>query len=275
MKTTTLIPVFGGNRMNAEKPAAFLRGCNFIAVPFAGGLPEVRHFKARTINVNDLNRDAINLAVCIADKCLKDVIANRLTETIFHPDVLAHAQHICAIKRDSEVPCMDWAYSYFICAWMTRSGSVGCNNELKAGMSVRWDAGGGDSNARFRSAISDLDDWHNAMKSCNFTCLDAFEFLGKVRDDPGTGCYCDPPWPSDGEKYKHRFTDARHRKLAETLAEYKQTKVVIRLNDHPLVRELYPESIWTWHRFTSRTQANKAKSEVLIANAGVAADAPG
>jgi len=33
-----------------------------------------------------------------------------------------------------------------------------------------------------------------------------------------------------------------------------------------MIRELYPESRWHWQRFTGRTAANKAKTEVLLVN---------
>lgn len=35
-------------------------------------------------------------------------------------------------------------------------------------------------------------------------------------------------------------------------------------DDHPLVRELYPESAWTWNRFDGRKQTNDAAPEVLL-----------
>jgi DNA adenine methylase len=42
--------------------------------------------------------------------------------------------------------------------------------------------------------------------------------------------------------------------------------VVVRFGDHPLIRELYPESHWTWVRQTSRAQSNDDVREVLLLN---------
>lgn len=43
MKITAIADRFGSNRMNAEAPAHYLRGCSCIAVPFAGGMCEIPH----------------------------------------------------------------------------------------------------------------------------------------------------------------------------------------------------------------------------------------
>lgn len=264
MKTTTLIPNFGTNRMNAMRPAEFLRDCEFIGVPFAGGLSEIPHFTARTINVNDLNHGAMNLASVVGNPALNRVLMDRLDATIFHPSVLKQSQFVCEHKRTSELGCTDWAFHYFVCAWMARNGTAGTDGEFSAGMSIRWNASGGDSVVRFRSATEALADWHKVLRKCTFTVLDCFEFLGKCKDQPGHGIYCDPPWPDDGEQYKHKFTEQMQRRLADELAMYGFARVVVRFGDHPLIRELYPETKWAWHPITGRTQTNASKAEMLI-----------
>jgi hypothetical protein len=64
--------------------------------------------------------------------------------------------------------------------------------------------------------------------------------------------------------YRHKFTHNDHHELAHILDRFKQTRVVVRFGDHELIRQLYPESRWTWNMLTSRTQANEGKSEALI-----------
>ncbi len=159
-----------------------------------------------------------------------------------------------------------WAVNFFIAVWMGRNGKAGTDSEFKGGMSVRWDAGGGDSCGRFRSAVRSLAGWRSVLRRCTFQVLDVFAFLTKCQDKDGHGIYCDPPFPGPGDDYRHKFTDTQHRELACQLAAFKHARVVCRFYDHPLVRELYPEGPWTWRRLTGRDQVNQTKTEVLIIN---------
>ena len=34
--------------------------------------------------------------------------------------------------------------------------------------------------------------------------------------------------------------------------------------DVPMIRELYPETLWTWHTFAGRKQTNEEAAEVLL-----------
>lgn len=273
MKTTALVPVFGSNRLNAERPGEILNGCKFMAVPFAGGMPEVRHLKARTIVVNDRHSHIINLAMVAADARRGPAMRRKLKRLAFHPLILRTAQRMCRAweeggtdKWDGITPILSWAVDYFVCAWMARNGEAAKDSEFSAGLSIRWDAGGGDSVVRFRSAIESLREWQTVLSRCTLQCMDAFTFLDKVGDIEGHGIYADPPWPGDGFAYKHKFTEAMQRRLAEKLTTYKVTRVVVRYGDHPLIRELYPPSAWTWHELTGRTQTNADKAEVLLVN---------
>lgn len=270
-KITTLVPVFGGNRTNAELPGQLLAGCRFVAVPFAGGMPEVAHLDAPTILVNDRHAHIINCARSVADPLLGPAMIRMLRRLAFHPMVLRGAQEACRVREKVDaLPAADfslaWAADYFVCAWMARNGTAGTDGEFTAGLSVRWDAGGGDSAVRFRNATEALRDWRRVLARCTFTSMDAFEFLGKCKDEEGHGYYLDPPWPRDGLDYKHKFTEADQRRLAVKLATYRQARVVVRYGAHPLIRELYPEPHWTWRRVTGRTQTNAAKAEVLLTN---------
>jgi len=278
--------------MLAEKVGRLLKGCEWVGIPFAGGMSEVARIDARTVVVNDLHRHVINLAGVVADPDLCPKLVAKLDALPFHPDTLAAAQERClsresgcGSKRLSETldvllqgteydGRLQWAADYFTCAWMGRNGIAGTDGEFRAGLSLRWEAGGGDSAVRFRSATESLAEWQRVMRRCTFSTLDAFEFLAKCKDRDGHGIYSDAPWPSDGEKYRHKFDEARQRRLAEALAAFKRARVVVRFGDHPLIRELYPETLWYWHELTGRTAANRAKAEVLLTNRRMAGSAP-
>ena len=268
-KIKAIAPWFGGNRMLAEEAGKLLAGCEWIGVPFAGGMSELAHFTARTILVNDLHFHVINLAMTAGDPVLGPQLYRRLRRKLFHQDELQAAQRACIDwpQGIDEMPDIDLAEAYFVSQWMGRSGLAGTKDEFKGNLPIRWSAGGGDSAVRYRSAVQSLLAWRRVLQRCNFTCLDGFAFLAKAKDAAGHGLYVDAPWPDDGDGYKHRFTEADQVSLANVLHRFRHTRVVIRYADHPQIRALYGLDLhWQWHHLQGRTQSNGAKAEVLITN---------
>lgn len=269
---SAIAPWFGSNRMLAHEVGKLLTGCKWVGVPFAGGMSEVAHITASTIAVNDLHRHVMNLACVVASSAGLKRFVRSLSALPFHPDSLAYAQLHCEemerggwdfSKTDAKLS-EKWAVNYFVSQWMGRSGNSGTDKEFSGGLPVRWNASGGDSNTRYRSAVKSLAAWSQIMQRCNFTTLDFRVFLAKSKDEIGHGLYCDPPFPNAGEVYQHKFSEQDQRELRDVLRAYKKTKVVIRYYDHPLIRELYPETEWTWHRLIGRKQSNADAPEVLI-----------
>lgn len=269
MKVTAVANWFGSNRMLAENVGRLLKGCSWVGVPFAGGMCELAHIDANVMLVSDLHRHVINLARCV--KNYRDDLAASLDLMAFHPDELAAAQRRCSVREASELQLLDggalqWAVDYFVASWMARAGSAGTEDEFSGVMSIRWKAGGGDSAVRFRSAIESLRDWHEIMRRCTFVCLDVFEFLGQCRkrDIRENGIYLDPPFPGPGDGYKHKFSIADHRRMAADLLAFENVRIVCRFYDVELIRDLYSESLWKWHRFDGRKQTNDSAPEVLL-----------
>lgn len=270
-RITTLVPWYGSNRSLARHVGAQLAGRAWVGVPFAGGMSEIRHITARTLVVSDLHRHVINLAQVAADADLNVALRKRLADLPFHPDVLAAAQLTCSQREAGTYTGCDcplwWACDYFVCAWMGRNGTAGTAGEFAGGLSVRWDAGGGDSATRFRAATEALSAWQETMRRCNFLVRDVFDFLADVHDSEECGVYCDPPFPGPGDRYRHTFTEQHQRDLAAKLAAFSKARVVCRFYDHPLIRELYPEPKWRWLPLAGgRTQHNGAPPEVLVLN---------
>lgn len=273
-EVTALAPWYGSNRMLAKHVGEELKGCNWVGVPFAGGMTEIAQIKARTINVNDKHRHIMNLACYLGTDEGPTRLLEALDHLPFHPDTLAYAQNYCremeraGFEFGTKENRLDekWAVNYFITCWMTRAGSSGTDAEFTAGISTRWSASGGDSNVRFRSATAALLSWGQVMRRCNFTCLDFREFLDHCHNKAGHGVYCDPPFPGPGDKYTHNLGPHGHDELAERLRLFISARVVIRYYDVPMIRELYPEPQWTWRHLTGRKQTNDAAPEVLIIN---------
>ena len=262
--------------MLSENVGRLLNGCSWCGIPFAGGMCELAHIGANVMLVSDLHRHVINLALTIKE--YQKELAEELSALPFHPDILADAQRRCLEREQKDggdfdgafriMPNLTWAVDFFVASWMARAGSAGSEDEFNGAMSIRWKAGGGDSAVRFRSAIESLAEWQTIMRKCTFVTLDVFEFLDQAlkRDIPENGLYLDPPFPGPGDAYKHKFSVEDHRRLAAKLLAFKNTRIVCRFYDVPLVRELYPESEWQWHKFSGRKQTNEEAPEVLLVN---------
>ncbi len=270
MKINALAQWFGGNRRLAATVGQALGKLRWCGVPFPGGCPELPHIQTNAGVANDRHRHIINLARVIRDSALLDELVHRLDGLLFHPDELAVAQRRCREREGypttSEAPDVIWAADYFAACWMGRGGHAGKRGEFAQTLSLRWTSSGGDSAVRLRSAVHSLRQWHRALHNWSFSCLDAFDFTGRVKDADGHGLYVDAPWPDAGEAYRHGFTEREQVRLAEALARFTSTRVVVRYGDHPLIRKLYPEPRWRWLQQAGRNQRNAALAEVLIAN---------
>lgn len=274
MAVTTLAPWFGSDRLIVDHIGAALDGCEWVGIPFTGGCSAVLAIKARTIVCNDLHRHVMNLAICCSTHVLKQKVVDGLRQIIFHPDVLKFAQIDCLqMERGgwnfgdpTNEASIRWAVNYFICVWMGRSGNAGTPAEFRGGPALRWNAGGGDSNVRFRAAIEALETFHRAMVDrCTFSTLDVFEFLTNCHDKPKHGLYVDPPFFNAGLKYTHnpgKDQEEWHRSLAKRLGLFGSSRVVVRAYDIPLIRELYDG--WEFREFTGRKQTNDDAPELLI-----------
>lgn len=275
---SAIAPWFGSNRNLAAKVGEQLAGCAWVGVPFAGGMCELPRIKARSILVGDLHAHVLNLAKVVGVPRLNVELREMLTAIPFHEDALAEAQRRCVERERSQDSNwfgeqvydgrfdVEWACDYFVCAWMSRSGVAGTRNEFTAGLSVRWDATGGDSATRFRHAADALEAWQEIMRRCVFVRTDCFAFLSNALDREEHAVYCDPPFPDAGDGYKFAFDEADQRKLAAALGTFKRCRIVVRYYDHPLIRELYPAGQgWRWlHLAGGKTQHGKDAPEVLI-----------
>jgi DNA adenine methylase len=160
MKTiTALAPWYGSNRTNSQSVGKLLEGCQWVAIPFAGGMCELPYIRARTIMANDLHRGIINLAREVATNC--QALQTKLQSQLFHPDTLANAQRQFFSESDESDALPDSygkAIHYFTIAWMTRSSTAGTNGEKRGNLALRFDAGGagtghpGDSEIVYRLA---------------------------------------------------------------------------------------------------------------------------
>lgn len=295
IKVTAVANWFGGARMVADRIGPLLSGCSLVVVPFAGGMSELPYINAAKLLVNDKHRHLINLAEVMADPEFGPQLYRRLRRAVFHPDTLAQAQARCA-EREAALQAsesgggglfgaakytlpggkifdtFDAAFDYAICSWMGRGGSAGTRGEFNGSLPIRYSPNGGGSGQRFHNWTASMPAWRRILRRCEFTTDDALDMLAATHDSERCGIYCDAPWPDDGDGYRHTVDDGFQRKLAKRLGEFNQARVVVRYADHPLIRELYPDSPfdWKWIRYPSRSQHNGTVDEVLILNARAA-----
>lgn len=269
-EVSALLPYFGADRMITEQIAEVMGPKAWVGIPCAGGMAVLQKLQARTLMVSDAHRLVINLARVAGDPERRTKLAERLAETLFHPDVLQEAQEYCqTMDLDPKVydkPRVDLAYHYFVAAWMGRSGITGTDDEFKGNLSSRWTSSGGDSNKRFRSAAAALDSFAAVAARCSFSVLDIFKFLTCCVDHPHHGLYIDVPWPKDGDKYKCKFGKEQQDRLATELQKFQKTRVVLRFGVHPETEARYPEALWRRVPIVSRTQGNNDKAEMLLVN---------
>jgi hypothetical protein len=268
-----IAPWFGSARLLGPKVGQLFEGASWVGIPFAGSMAEIPYIRARTIVVNDLHKGVITLARVVADETLGPKLYRRLRRDALHPDDLVESQNICR-KMEKRSDCSDtfndetilrWAEAMFVASWLARSGSAGTKSEFDATLSLRWAAGGGDSAVRFQNAIRSINAWRRSLRRATFSSMDAFSFLEKCKDLPQHAIYCDQPFPGGpGDKYKYHFTLQQTKRLSVELLHFRQTRVVSRFYDHSIVRELYPETEWTWHHLSGRKQTNEAAPEVLL-----------
>ena len=270
-KSNRLLPWFGSNSENAKYAGSLLDGCRMVFIPFGGGMSEVPHITAKQILVSDLHEHVVNLCRCLKDATTRQWITEQADAEPYHPVMLRHHQDWAnrGPKGTSENPDSYAALSYFVAVWMGRGGKAGSGGELSGSLPVRLDAAGGGCNRRYRTAIEALDEWGRTFKRCEFVCMDAFDLLDKCKDADDSGIYVDAPWPDAGDVYKHKFDESQQCVLAHALTEFEKARVVVRFGDHPLIRELYPTTEWTWIERSSRDQANAVKPEVYLVRNGV------
>jgi site-specific DNA-adenine methylase len=271
-KTKSALPYFGSDSEVASSLAGLLDHCRHVTIPFCGGLAILPHLKAKVVVANDKNWAAIHFYRVVNDPVLFPELLRKCQATLNHPldGLQAHGCWNYLHQQPgtiNEAPVMG-AWAYWAMCWIGRKGRGGTRQQFDqmTTPSVRWTATGGANASRLRAAAEDLSLWAEHFRRCDFTSECFRVLLPKVADDPSCGIYCDPPWVGAGDEYLHPFTPEDHRDLAKQLYRFRETTVVLRYGDDPLIRELYAD--WRIIEASSRDQNNAVKGELWITNKG-------
>lgn len=258
----SVAPWFGGKRTLAPSIVRQLGKHAHYVEPLCGSLAVLLHKgPVRMETVNDLHGDLINL-VRVIQSPAAERLYDRLIGVLVGDDTLATAAGELAntaglVDAMHAGPQSDAAISrawcYFVASWMARSGFAGlAQSQERYDLAVRWTTGGGAPATRFRSAVASLPGWHRRLSNVVVLNRDAFEIIPKISDTADTAIYVDPPYLPEtrvGGTYEHDFETRSgglfalrddHERLAATLREFKNARIVISYYDAPRLRELYP-----------------------------------
>ena len=269
-RLTALAPWFGAKRNLASQIIAELDRHTAYWEPFCGSMAVLLAKPPCAMEtVNDLHGDLINLARVIQAPQDGPTLYRRLRRTLMVEQI-----HRQARQRMSAPFSEGWerAYWYFIDSWLGRNGVSGTSS-YNNGFCVRFTRGGGHAARRFASAIDSIPAWRRRLRQVTILQLDAFDLLRRIADEAGTAIYVDPPYLVKGARYVHDFEPDDHRRLAEALARFRNTRVVVSYYDHAALAELYPG----WSRRTievSKALAHAGRrgtndtraTEVLLSN---------
>jgi len=242
MKITGLAPWFGAKRTLAPTIVRLLGKHHAYWEPFCGSMAVLFAKQAcRNETLNDMNGHVVNLAKVVASN-EGPALFERLLRTTFCETVFLEAK-----AREKEYPDrtgLDAAYDFFVESWMGKNGVAG-TRKSNTSFCVRYTANGGDPATRFKSAVDSIPAWANRLRGVWILQRDAFELIPRIEDKSGTAIYVDPPYLKKGARYIHDFKPEDHARLAETLARFRQARVVVSYYQDPLLEELYPRSAWT------------------------------
>jgi DNA adenine methylase len=245
---SALVPYYGAKRQMAKTIAAVIGRHRSYLSPFCGSLAvEFAKLSCPMEVVNDLNENLTNLIRVVRDDRRSVELFERLFRTAFSEDLYADAA--CYLEHDAydrengglrEHISNDLAYNYFVVSWMGRNGFVGSERELETGFCKRFTSKGGDPAARFRGAVEGIPSWWHRIRNMTVLSECGIGLVERFEDNDGAVIYADPPYLVKGAKYLHDFTAADHRRLAEGLRRFKNTRVIVSYYEHPDLADLYP-----------------------------------
>lgn len=261
MKTKSALSYFGSDSEVAPVLASYLDHCNHVTIPFFGGGAILPHLKARTIVANDRHALAMNFYRVLAGRHGYAEAARLIAcceNTLSHPSEINRARH-----RVDSPDRVERAWAYWALCWIGRKGKGGTKH-IGGMPSVRRTGSGGNNASRLRAAASDLREWADHFRRCEFENVDFSVQLAKVADHPKCGVYVDAPWVGAGRNYLHEFTEEDHIDLHQALGRFDETAVLVRYGESDFIRELYQD--WNLVEAESRTQSNSVKGEIWITN---------
>ena len=193
--------------------------------------------------VVDLHGDVTNLARVVQVESTAVELYERLSRTLMS-DALFRDE-VAKLREcksyDSDDVSIDRAYSYFLASWIGMGGVAGTKSYNMA-FAVRYTRTGGHAATRFRNAIESIPAWHLRLRHVTVLRRDLFDVLFRIRDEPGTVIYIDPPYVKKNFKYLHDFDLVEHARLANALKRFQKARVLVSYYPDQALDAIYDES---------------------------------
>jgi DNA adenine methylase len=193
--------------------------------------------------VNDLNRDLANVAVVIQTRPLAAELLVRLHLTISSQELYHESRAKVMAPFVGRLGDADRAYHAMVTWWLGRNGMAG-TRKSSTSFSARFTSRGGSGGVRFRNLVASVPFFSRRLSRVEVLNRDGFDVLEKIRDEPGTAIYLDPPYVAKSFEYEHDFAQADHARLARAAERFKHVRVVISYYPHPTLDGLYPADRW-------------------------------
>ena len=281
MPIGALAPWFGSKRTLGPRIVEALGTHRVYWEPFCGSCAVLLAKPAAPMEtVNDLHGGLVNLARVVQNDELAPRLFDRMTRTAMHEDVFNDAAKRFRDRGNvpaDNVPDLDRATDYLLCAWMGRNGVAGTHS-YNQGFCARYTANGGHAAKRFISMVDSIPAWWQRLRAVTIQHRDGFDLLERIEDASNTAIYLDPPYVTKGAKYVHDFAVADHARLAEVVKRrFVKSRVVVSYYDCDVVRRLWDG--WKFIDCTmrkslvnqgmrTRETAGAVAPEVLIVNGG-------
>ena len=233
----SLMPYIGGKHRLAKEIAKRLHvpGVDTLCEVFGGSAAVMLNagFKKRVYN--DANNDLVNFYRVLADR-------GRCTEMVRLLHAMPPSRTIyeqCGKVHGSDI---ERAAATIYRQMFAFGGKGRCG-----GLSVSLgDRHGIKEIVRYRSLLRRIESFSEFFGCTMIECADYQTIVTSYGQKANVVLYCDPPYVGTEHYYNNGgFSDWDHFNLAQMLQDI-PAHVVLTYYDAPLIRSLYPESLWQW-----------------------------
>lgn len=265
----SLMPYIGGKTRLAREIAKRLHasGADTLVDVFGGSGAVLLNagFKKRVYN--DCSGDLVTLFRVLADQRHRVQLFRQLrwlppSRRVFGEDhrvFLRGGFSFQALTDPVERARATFYRQLFVWGGKTRSGGFSVSTGDRHGVKEV---------VRYRNALRRLSDVGKFFRDTVIENLDYQEAIKAYGERENVVLFADPPYVGTENYYAHSFSSMDHMFLAHLLGNCR-SQVVCTYYDSPTVRELYPETRWTWESVvvTKNCQlkfGNKVKTEEVI-----------
>jgi len=265
----SLIPYIGGKHRIAGKIAEYLRasGADCLVDVFGGSAAVLLNSSFKKRVYNDISGDLVCLFRTLADPELRVELFQRLRW--MPPSRNIYDELSIGYKRNcfsfSYLPEIERAAAIFYRHQFAFGGKSRCGGfQVSLG-----DRQGIKEITRYRNTLRRLSSIGEFFRNTLIERLDFRQCISMYGKKINCVLFIDPPYVGTEHYYSHSgFSQFDHIFLAHQLAQCR-AKVVCTYYDHPLIRDLYPESHWQWEVIVATKNSqfrngNKAKTKEYV-----------